>query len=155
MEQPLEKWFFVIHRQRQGYIRETLRGESLEPGMIPFVFHVYRSCGLRQEDLSAEMGLDKTTVAHAVKKLAHLGFLSRTRDREDRRCNRLAVTEAGRTLCEKLDHVFQEWNAGLQEGFSEEERAAGEDFLRRLGGNARRLADDARMRACSGQRNQE
>jgi len=155
MGQSLERWFFVLHRQRLAFIRERLKGDRLEPRMIPFLFHVHRSHGFSQEDLSAEMGLDKTTVAHAVKDLVHLGFLTRTRDSKDRRCNRLAVTESGRTLCESLQHVFDEWNTGLCEGFSAEELAAGEDFLRRLAGNAERLAGDVGSRDWSGQRDQE
>jgi len=141
MEHPLDKWFFIIHRHRHAFMRARLRGHSLEPRLMPFLNHICRSDGLRQEDLSLEMGLDKTTIAHAVKKLVGLGYVSRQRDQQDRRCYRLSLTERGIALHTELGEVFRDWSKGLFEGFTEEERQTEEDFFRRMAENAARLAN--------------
>jgi DNA-binding MarR family transcriptional regulator len=141
MEHPLDKWFFIIHRHRHAFMRARLRGHDLEPRLMPLLHHIYRSDGLRQEDVSLEMGLDKTTIAHAVKKLVELGYVSRHRDREDRRCYRLSITEKGIEVHSHLGEVLRNWRMGLFEGFSEEEQKIQEDFLRRVAENAERLAN--------------
>ncbi len=140
MEHPLDRWFFIIHRHRHAFMRTRLRGHNLEPRLMPFLYHVWRSDGLRQEDLSLDMGLDKTTIAHAVKKLVGLGYVSRQRDQEDRRCYRLSLTERGIAVHNELGEVFRDWRTGLLEGFAEDERETLESFFRRMAENAERLA---------------
>ncbi len=103
--------------------------------------HLRRSDGLRQEDLSLETGLDKTTIAHAVKKLVGHGYVSRHRDPVDHRCYRLSLTESGTALYSELDEVFVVWSTGLFEGLTADERRAKENFLRRMVENAERLAN--------------
>ena len=140
MQQPLTKWFFIIHRHRQAFLRTRLGGRDVEPRLMPFLHHIRRSDGLRQEDLSLEMGLDKTTIAHAVKKLASLGYVSRQRDEADHRCYRLSLTESGITLYAEWGEVFRDWNAGLFDGFTSEERQTQEGFFHRMAQNAEKLA---------------
>ncbi|MBN1856424.1 MAG: winged helix DNA-binding protein [Dehalococcoidia bacterium] len=140
MEHPLDRWFFIIHRCRHAFMRVRLGGRDVEPRLLPFLYHIQRVDGLRQEDLSLEMGLDKTTVAHAVKRLVGLGYVSRMIDPEDRRCYRLSLTENGISLYNKLGEVFRDWNKGLFSGFTEEELQIQEGFFRRMAENAKNLA---------------
>jgi len=114
---------------------------------MPFLYHVHHRDGLRQEDLSLEMGLDKTTIAHAVKKLVGLGYVSRQRDQADHRCYRLSLTGNGIALHDELGEVLRDWNAGLFEGFSEEERHTQEEFFQRMAENAARLSNQCQSDA--------
>lgn len=136
---PLDRWFFVINRHRHTFMRERLGGKNLEPRMMPYLHHIQRGDALSQEELSADMGLDKTTVAHALKSLVEKGYVLRTRDENDRRVYRLSLSPEGEELYRGLHKVFQEWSAGLFEGFSQEELDGLESVFERLAVNAAKL----------------
>ena len=136
---PVDRWFFIINRHRHAFMHERLAGGGLEPRMMPFLHHIQRGNALSQEELSADMGLDKTTVAHAVKALVDKGFVVRTRDEVDRRVYRLSLSPQGEELHRGLSLVFKEWNAGLFAGFSAAELDELESVFQRLAENAARL----------------
>ena len=96
-QQPLYRWFFVLNRYHHAFIRKRLGGRSLEPRMMAVLHHIERGDGPSQEELSAHMGLDKTTVAHAVKSLVEKGYVLRNRDESDRRVYRLSLTDEGKS----------------------------------------------------------
>jgi len=139
VQQPLYRWFFVLNRYHHAFIRKRLGGRSLEPRMMAVLHHIERGDRPSQEELSAHMGLDKTTVAHSVKSLVEKGYVQRSRDENDRRVYRLSLTAEGQALHRSLGEVFDEWRRGLFEGFSAEELAALEAVLERIAANAARL----------------
>lgn len=132
MEQGLDRWFFLIHRFRHSFLRERFTDLDLEPRLLPFLLLLSSRDGVRQEDLSADTGLDKTTVAHAVKRLAHLGYVSRERNPTDLRCYRLTLTPKGRALVPLVRDAMHRWHAGVLATFTDEERRVLEDLLRRM-----------------------
>ncbi len=132
MEHELDRWFFVIHRFRHAFLRERFSGLDLEIRLLPFIMLLSTREGIRQEDLSAHTGLDKTTVAHAVKRLVHLGYVSRERNPQDRRCYRLTLTSRSRDLVPRAREAMQDWHAGVLASFSEEERRMLEVLLSRM-----------------------
>ena len=136
---PVDRWFFIINRHRHAFMRERLGGGGLEPRMMPYLHHIQRGDALSQEELSADMGLDKTTVAHAVKGLVEKGYVLRTRDDVDRRVYRLSLSPEGEQLHLGLREVFKEWNSGLFEGFSNSELDELELVFKRLAENAAKL----------------
>lgn len=141
MKDSFDKWFFVIHRAWRAFMRERLGELGMEPRLLRFVHHLYEMEGLRQEDLSVETGLDKTTVAHAVKRLVILGYVSRERCADDRRCYRLCLTPGGRQLARAIIEAMEQWNTGLVAGFSEDEVRALDSYLQRISRNTAMLRE--------------
>ena len=139
MEQGLERWFFVIHRCRHGFLRGRFAGLDLEPRFLPFVLLLSRRDGVRQEDLSTDTGLDKTTVAHAVKHLVQSGYVSRERNPADRRCYRLTLTPKGKGLVPRIRAAVKTWHTGLLATFTEDERRTLEELLSRMAESAAAL----------------
>jgi len=139
MQQPLYRWIFVLNRYHHAFIRKRLGGRSLEPRMMAVLHHIERGDAPSQEELSAHMGLDKTTVAHAVKSLVEKGYVQRSRDDADRRVYRLSLTPDGQALHRSLGEVFDEWGEGLFEGFSAAELTRLERVFERLAANAEKL----------------
>ena len=138
-QQPLYRWFFVLNRYHHAFIRKRLGGRSLEPRMMAVLHHIERDDAPSQEELSAHMGLDKTTVAHAIKSLVEKGYVQRTRDEADRRVYRLSLTDEGQALHREIGEVFDEWGQGLFAGFSVEELQSLESLFERIASNAYRL----------------
>jgi len=130
------KWFFVIHRGRLAFLRERFGGLDVEARLLPLLCRLHEIEGLRQEDLSAESGLDKTTIAHAVKRLVQLGYVSRERGHGDRRCYHLALTPKAKTLVPSVVEAMGEWEKGLTSDFTPNELRALEDYLSRMAARA-------------------
>lgn len=143
MKDSFDKCFFVIHRVWHAFMRERLGELDMEPRLLYFIHHLQDVEGLRQEDLSVETGLDKTTVAHAVKRLVDLGYVSRERCAEDRRCYRLCLTTRGRQLAPAMMEAMEQWSTGLAAGFSEDEVRALDSYLRRIAQNAAILREQS------------
>lgn len=131
-----DRWFLVIHRWRHLFLRERFGGLDVEPRLLPLLCRLYAGHGSRQEDLSVESGLDKTTIAHAVKRLAELGYVSRERCLDDRRSYRLTLTEKAKALVPEIVHAMDEWESGLTSDFTPDELQALDDCLRRMAANA-------------------
>lgn len=146
---PVDRWFFIINRHRHAFLHERLGGGGLEPRMMPYLHHIQRGDALSQEELSTNMGLDKTTVAHAVKVLVEKGYVERTRDEVDRRVYRLSLSSEGEELYRGLSQVFKEWNSGLFAGFSNSELDELELVFKRLAENAARLTQPGNLPFCS------
>jgi len=66
------------------------------------LFHLGTGGELAARDIVARTGEDKTQVSRAVARLEARGYLTRRRDPEDRRRERLALTPEGRAVFEVL-----------------------------------------------------
>jgi MarR family transcriptional regulator for hemolysin len=69
-------------------------------GLVPWVLlrHIERAAppGLSQKDLAAHVGVGGPTIVAHIDRLTADGLVTRTRDRDDRRITRLAITAEGR-----------------------------------------------------------
>lgn len=72
--------------------------------------------GMTVSQLGAELRLDSNTLTPLLKRMEASGWLTRSRDSKDERQVRLSLTEAGRTLSQKLADVPKAFAArtGLQ-----------------------------------------
>ncbi len=130
------RWLLMIHRGRHAFLRERFGSLGVEPRLLPLLCRLYEGQGLRQEDLSNESGLDKTTIAHAVKRLVERGYVSRERCVGDRRSYRLALTEKAMAVVPAVVDAMAEWERSLTSDFGPDELRALDDYLRRMAANA-------------------
>jgi DNA-binding MarR family transcriptional regulator len=75
---------------------------------------------------------DKTKVSRAVQALETAGWLTRITDKDDRRRESLALTEAGRILCRQIEHRAMDFDADLRRALGEAEAATLSQVLHRL-----------------------
>jgi len=62
-------------------------------------------------ELADVLGLDKSTISRTVDALVERGYMSRETDPDDRRYNRLALTESGRSHCDAINELGDKWTA--------------------------------------------
>jgi DNA-binding MarR family transcriptional regulator len=136
IEPTFHRWLFAINRSRLAFLRERFGALDVEPRLLPLVYRLHGAIGVRQEDLSLETGLDKSTVAHAVKRLMELGYLERTQCCDDKRSYHLELTQKATALVPSIALAMTEWNAALARGFSDDERSQLESYLKRMAGSA-------------------
>lgn len=89
--------------------------------------------GLTVNELAGELYLDKSTASRVANGLVDKGYLTRRRDAGDGRVVRLVATDAGRTLCQRIESDLALEYAELLGDFDPEIRAAITRLVARLG----------------------
>lgn len=133
-----------IGRCCQMYRRQALRDTDLHPAQHLLISHICRRPGLAQEELIAELYLDKTTVAHQLMKLEEQGYIRREASAEDARCRRIYPTEKAEEIYPRVHGVFEEFTAGILAGLSEAEQEELERLTEILRRNALSLVGPER-----------
>jgi len=78
----------------------------------------------RQADLARQIGIAEPSLVRTLKQLEATGLVARETDPEDRRANRLHLTEQGQALVRQIDARLTVLRADLLEGISDGELEA-------------------------------
>ncbi len=112
------------YKNRYGMLRTEWR----------VLFHLGRYGEMTAKEIGERARIHKTKVSRAVQKLADRRFLTRKKDENDRRSERLELTQAGLAAYRDLRGVAQEYDAKLVSGFDPEDVATLRRLLARLAG---------------------
>lgn len=95
-EEPLGFLLLDVTRLLRARIDEALEqaGLGLTPGEARALVHAARFGSVQQRALAAEMGIEPMTLVRYLDRLEERGLIRRETDPEDRRANRVRVTEA-------------------------------------------------------------
>ncbi len=146
----LGKWISIIYRYAHAFLDKKLAHANVSSGLVPFIYHIFRSAGLSQDELSEMIGIDKTTTARAIKTLVNLGYVSRNRDRVDKRIYRLYLTIKGRALIPEIKQVMTEWTSVISHGLSQEDKSQLQQTLRRMAENAKKFKESDYKESANG-----
>lgn len=112
--------------------RQHVGENGLRPRQLAVLVTVNQNPGISQADLVKLSGIDRSTVAEMVARLARNGLLTRTRTKDDQRANRLTITEAGIKALEQSLPSAQRAQEEIMAPVPPEERARFLENLRRL-----------------------
>lgn len=122
----------LLHRYA---ISTSLSGMKLYRGQPEILEYLKEHGDCSQKELADFLGVTPASIATSLKRMSKSGFIERTADENDRRINRLRLTEKGREIflagkaeCDRIDSV-------MFNGFSEEEITAFSDMLSRIAKN--------------------
>lgn len=99
---------------------------------------------LRVTDLAERLCVDPPTVTRKVQQLERLGLVERLPDADDRRSQRILLTDEGRSTMLRVQAVRHEWIDSLLEGWSDEDRTTFSALLGRFADRLRTELDGAR-----------
>jgi DNA-binding MarR family transcriptional regulator len=114
---------------------------SLETSELAALEHLQAAGPMTQKRLVERLSMSPGAVTAMIDRLEARGYVERMPNPEDRRSALVLITKAG--LEESLRHLWPyiEDMKGLEEGFSEEERAVIERFLREAAQATHRAAE--------------
>jgi MarR family transcriptional regulator for hemolysin len=92
----------------------------------------------RQADLARAIGITEASLVRTLHQLEHAGYVARRSDPDDRRTNRLVLTDAGAAIATGIDARLVALRAELLDGISD---ADVETTVRVLDTVARRIAE--------------
>ncbi|MDY3918655.1 MAG: MarR family winged helix-turn-helix transcriptional regulator [Candidatus Limivivens sp.] len=130
-----------IFRKSQLYWNQALKEADIGAAESPILLLLYRGDGRTQEEITQEVGVDKSAIARAVQALETKGFLARRKDEADRRCNRIYLTEKAESYREAAEAAKLQWNTILQNHMSEEEQEMLSRLLQTAAANAKEWSD--------------
>ncbi|SLN21256.1 HTH-type transcriptional regulator SarZ [Falsiruegeria litorea R37] len=116
--------FQRTYKNRYGMLRTEWR----------VLFHLGNYGEMTAKDIGERAVMHKTKISRAVAKLSQRRYLTRTRDENDRRSERLTLTPAGLAVYRELRQEAEAYEAQLGKQFTTGEVALMRMMLRRLAG---------------------
>lgn len=93
-----------------------------------FLLELYINDGKNQEEIAETLKIDKGTTARALKKLEEQGFVTRIKDENDKRSNKIYLNDKAKDVRDGVLDVLNDWNKEITKSLTEEE----EEMLKSL-----------------------
>ena len=129
------RYISLIYRQANVFFSKEFNKYGFGCGQYMFLIHLYKNDGISQEKLSELVNIDKGTTAKAIKKLEKLNFIIRSKDTNDKRVNRIFLTEKALNIKDDFFSVLTNWENSLTNTLTEEEINSGLAILNKLSNN--------------------
>ncbi len=107
-------------------------GHDVTPDQWVVLCRLLENEGLTQAALGERTVKDKTTITRILDRLEARELLTRRRDPDDRRSQRLYLTDAGRTLALALVPIVQAFADAAYADLTENDKTVLRDLLRRI-----------------------
>ena len=85
-----------------------------------------------QDMIANALMLDKTTVAKALNSMESKGLVAREQDGQNRRRNRIRITDTGKTSVSNSMHIYDTWFSEVCSSLSEAEQQQFDDSISKL-----------------------
>lgn len=121
-----------LAHQAHAAVWERLVSSTTTTVQFGALSYLSRHPGASQQDLSEAMDLDRSTVAAIASRLERQRHIQRERDAQDRRRNRLVLTDLGRDVLTQLTPLVIAEENSLAGGLTEAERDQLRTLLRKL-----------------------
>ena len=126
------KYISQLYRKASIFINREVSKYDIRSGQLIFLMDLYAQDGKNQEEISERLKIDKGTTARALKKLEEQEFITRVKDIDDKRANRIYLTEKSIELKEDIYSVFDDWNEKISENLTKEEEETLKNLLEKV-----------------------
>ncbi|MDF2540394.1 MAG: hypothetical protein K0S47_112 [Herbinix sp.] len=119
MHATIGRWISILHRQSQIYINQVLKEFNITSAEYSFLLYLYRNDGITQDDLSTYLYIDKAATTRAIKSLELKGYITRMKDPDDKRCNRVYLTTKSKDYQSEIKRRVSHWSELITEGMDQ------------------------------------
>ncbi|WP_129597507.1 MarR family winged helix-turn-helix transcriptional regulator [Methanohalophilus profundi] len=120
-----------LHRHNLRYLSQELEIYGIGGGQFRFLLALYHVDGIRPEELSRMLMVNRATATRALKRLEEAGYVQRAPDPKDRRALVVNLTEEGHRMHRFIRQLSQKRSESMLAGFSEEEKTLFRNLLER------------------------
>lgn len=125
----------ILYRYGQRFFNRLMRGTGVEVGQMATLVQIYRTPGITQDEISANLGMDKGTTARNLHQMEQQGLAVRMPDKADRRVNHIYLSEKGEAYYPAIMEAIEKLHEVLYRGFSEDEISMAVELLARMQSN--------------------
>lgn len=122
------KYISQLYRKGGVFINKEVSEYGIGSGQFMFLLELYINDGKNQEEIAETLKIDKGTTARALKKLEEQGFVTRIKDENDKRSNKIYLNDKAKDVREGVLDVLNDWNKEITKSLTEEE----EEMLKSL-----------------------
>ena len=122
------KYISQLYRKGSVFINKEVSEYGIGSGQFMFLLELYINDGKNQEEIAETLKIDKGTTARALKKLEEQGFVTRIKDENDKRSNKIYLNDKAKDVREGVLDVLNDWNKEITNILTEEE----EEMLKSL-----------------------
>ena len=134
----------ILYRKGQVYKNIYLKKCDLTASEQPFMSALYHEDGVSQDILSKYLVIDKASTARVIQSLIKKGFVKKEKDSEDKRINRIYLTEKGKSIKGDVVGVLDSWKDILTSDMDENEKEIAYEYLKRMTVNVERHIEKKR-----------
>jgi DNA-binding MarR family transcriptional regulator len=127
-----------LHYARTHTLLEEI---GLYRGQPPMLFALWEQEGLTHSELATRLRVQPATITKMIRRMERAGFVERRSDPEDQRVSRVHLTDAGRSIRDRVEQVWRALEEEIFGGFSVEERDALRRLFIQMRGNLERVVD--------------
>lgn len=132
MTQSFGRQISIIYQNISTHLDTELKPYGIGTAQISFLITLLKQDGINQETLTVTSHVDKSTTARSIAKLEKAGYITRKKDPDDKRANKIHLTKKGHHIEPKLASILQQLNGILSEGLTEDEKASFVTLLEKL-----------------------
>ncbi|WP_277231262.1 MarR family winged helix-turn-helix transcriptional regulator [Romboutsia timonensis] len=122
------KYISQLYRKGSVFINKEVSEYGIGSGQFMFLLELYINDGKNQEEIAETLKIDKGTTARALKKLEEQGFVTRIKDENDKRSNKIYLNDKAKDVRDGVLDVLNDWNKEITKSLTEEE----EEMLKSL-----------------------
>lgn len=98
--------------------------------------------GVSQDDASTELHINKTTVAKALKNLEKRGLVRREPNVENRRKNKIFLTDSGKGIVDGAVEIYRDWEKQVTTALTKKEQQSFDELITKICDKAKILSED-------------
>ena len=120
---PVGKLLYMIGKGYALYLNHHISEFGINTTQLHLIFEISQQSDVNQEKIATSCNINKGAVARSIKKLEDNGLVVRQIDENNRRQNKLALTEKGKDILEKSTKVLDSWEDAviLDDGYIKKE----------------------------------
>ena len=122
MKRSVGRLISILYRKNQIYLNSVMKPLNISTAEQPILMYLYRHNAVTQEEISAYLQVDKALTARTIQSLLEKGLVTKEKDEQDKRCNKISLTQKGFDMREAMVDKFVGWNKIMLEGMDESKR---------------------------------
>ena len=142
---PLNQLGFELHKVNRLH-RICVNTEAEEMGLFLGQHHILayilHNPGCSQKEIAGALRQSPASITLSSKRLEEQGLIEKEIRSSNLRVNHLVVTPKGKENCEKFKEILDKYDAKMFEGFSEDELAQLDSFIKRMEDNLGKTKPD-------------
>jgi len=113
-----------------------LKEFHIRAGQVPILRILDIEDGISQDNIRYQLHMDRGALAKTIRPLISEGYITREKNKKDRRAYIICLTDKGHSIMPHLSEIIADWVGILTQNFSEEESKTAFNLLERMSDNA-------------------
>lgn len=120
---PVGKLLYIIGKGYVKFINRSMAEFGINTTQLHLLFEISDKSDLNQEKIAERCNINKGAVARSIKKLEDMGLVKRQIDENNRRQNKITLTQKGEEIMEKSLKILHDWEDSviLEKGYIDKE----------------------------------